>query len=84
MTQALAREYHHQRAHQAATYGSLTTYPSGRTEYSAGSAPYGEHALSAYMAAKRMLYFRKSLSETVAAGRKRSRAAKRGWKTRKG
>jgi hypothetical protein len=61
MTEELRQEYAYQRAHQAKAavdgcYG-LTVYPSGRTEVSYGSAPYGEHALSAFSAAKQMVSF---------------------------
>jgi hypothetical protein len=37
--------------------GTITVYKSGRTEFSYASAPYGEHAMSAYMQAKRDLRF---------------------------
>jgi len=37
--------------------GCLTTYPEGRTELSYASAPYGEHAYSAFMSARRHIHF---------------------------
>jgi hypothetical protein len=53
--------YRKYRQHQHEVYvsggGSVDTYPSGRTEVSYGSAPYGEHALSAFVAARRHLHF---------------------------
>lgn len=63
MNEELRQEYFNYRAHQAkvATEGGgcLTVYPSGRTEMSYASAPYGEHALSALSAARQMLSFRR-------------------------
>lgn len=62
MDRSVAHFYKLNRAHQrasAAKGGSmLTIFESGRTELSFGGAPYGEHALSAFMAAKRELAFR--------------------------
>lgn len=43
----------------------------------------GQAAIAAYWSARRTLAFRADLAQTVAAGRKRSKAAKRGWKTRR-
>ncbi len=37
--------------------GTLTVFPSGRTELSFASAPFGEHALSAFMSAKSHIAF---------------------------
>ena len=48
-----------------------------------GSAPYGEHALSAYLSAKCHIAFRQRLAADVADHKKRSRAAKQAWKTRR-
>jgi hypothetical protein len=65
-----AHYYKQARAHQAKVIaeggGMLTRYESGRTEKSYASAPYGEHALSAFMAAKRSIHFRKSLAKGFA------------------
>ena len=56
MTSSLARLYHQFRAHQrkvcTAGRGCLTVYPSGRTEMTYASAPYGEHAMSAIASAR--------------------------------
>ncbi len=61
MVNRLYREF---RAHQAKVAsnggGVLATFPSGRTERSYASAPYGEHALSAYAAAKSHAAFLRS------------------------
>lgn len=62
----------------------LTTFfDSKRTELSFASAPYGEHALSAFMSAKRAIHFRADLSRTVREHAKRSKAARKGWKNRR-
>jgi hypothetical protein len=64
---ALARLYRVARAHQkrlaADDSGTLTVYPSGRTERSYASAPYGEHALAAWWSAKSALAFRRRVAE---------------------
>ncbi|GAA5666020.1 hypothetical protein Brsp07_04529 [Brucella sp. NBRC 14130] len=74
MNTAILHYYRQYRAHQneiaTSGGGALSTYPSGRTELSFGSAPYGQHALSAYTAAKRTIYFRKDLARMVK-GKKR-------------
>lgn len=60
MTFHVKHLYRHFRDHQRAVVlrgGMLTTYPSGRTELTYGSAPYGEHALAAYASAKRHVAF---------------------------
>lgn len=87
MTAAMQHHYRAARAHQQKVWadgcGSLTVYPSGRTEHAYASAPYGEHALSAWMAARRHVYFLADLAQTVKAAKKRSAAAKKAWKARK-
>jgi len=86
MNANLAHWFRHFRAHQRklqiADTGSLTTYPSGRTER-AYAAPYGLHAASALASAKRHIAFRDRLSADVKAAKKRSAAAKRGWRKRR-
>lgn len=61
MNNALKRHYIEHRRHQMKIAndggGAITIYQSGRTELSYASAPYGEHALSAYMAAKRHMHY---------------------------
>lgn len=47
----------HQREVANEDRGMLTMYPSGRTEMSYGSAPYGEHALSALASARAHVAF---------------------------
>ncbi len=83
MRSALLHHYRAFRAHQMKTFGSLTLYPSGRTEITGGGAAYGYHAAAALHAARGHLHFRASLAEAVANAKKRSRAAKRGWRTRR-
>lgn len=66
-----AHYYKQARAHQAAVMamggGTVTRYQSGRTEMSYAAAPYGEHALSAYLQAKRSIYFRRELAAAAKA-----------------
>jgi len=88
MNAATLHLYKQNRAHQMAIAnngaGALTTYlDSGKTELSYGSAPYGKHAISAYKFAIREIHFRKELKATVAGHKKRAKAARRGWKTRR-
>ena len=65
--------------------GMLTTFMDGSaSQLTFASAPFGEHALSAFASAKRTIAFRKNLSARVKLDKKRSAAAKRGWKTRRG
>ena len=81
---AILHHYRRFRAHQMSVYPScVTTDPSGRSELTAASAPYGEHALSAYIGAKRHLHFVADLGATLKASERRSAAAKRGWKKRR-
>lgn len=83
----LVHAFRKARAHQMSVWanggGTLTVFPSGRTELSFASAPFGRHALSAFASAKRSLAFRKDLAASVADQAKRSRAAKRAWKARR-
>ena len=61
---AIRQEFKKARKHQmkVATDGGgcLTVYPDGKTELSYASAPYGEHAYSAYMQAIRSVHFQES------------------------
>jgi hypothetical protein len=63
--------------------GSLTIYPSGKTELSYGSAAYQCHALAAFASARRSIAFRGDLRATIKQNARRSKAAKKGWQTRK-
>ena len=62
--EAMLHEFRKARAHQMSVAysggGMLTVYPDGKGELSYASAPYGEHAYSAYMQAKRSVYFQES------------------------
>lgn len=87
MNSQIAYFYRQERARQMALAnegcGTLTSYQSGRTEMSYGGAPYDEHAVSAWLCAKRRVYFRRELSNSIKIAKRRSAAAKRGWKTRR-
>jgi hypothetical protein len=69
MNKAVEHHYKRFRAHQMSVWsdggGGLTFYPSGRTELSFGGAPYGEHALSAYLSAKAHINFLARLHDMV-------------------
>jgi hypothetical protein len=87
MNNALLHYYRQARAHQASLAaegrGSLTTFfDSKRTEVTFGAA-YGCHAIAAFLSAKRTIHFRADLSRTVRQHAKRSKAARKGWKTRR-
>lgn len=47
----------HQRNVWASGGGTLTTFRSGRTELTFASSPFGEHALNAFVSAKRHVAF---------------------------
>lgn len=86
MNQAIAHHYRRFREHQRSFWndgGSLTIEPSGRTEHTFGGAAYGLHAVAAFLSAKRHIAFKVQLSADIKASRKRSKAAKQGWKTRR-
>ena len=57
-------------------------YRSAR-QFVGGGAAYQMHALAAYWSARRSIAFRKDFAATIAASKKRSKAAKRGWATRR-
>lgn len=61
--------YRHFRQHQRDVYanggGTAIHYPTGRVDYEYGSAPYGEHALSAYILARSQVTFRKHLKRST-------------------
>ena len=65
MNTQLQHHYKRLRLHQWRIYtdgsGCLTTYPCGKTELSYGSAPYGEHALSAITVARSHINFIKRI-----------------------
>jgi hypothetical protein len=87
MNTAVLHYYRAARAHQAMLAaegrGSVTTFfDSKRTEVTFGAA-YGCHAYAAFLSAKRSIHFRKELSATVKAHKKRSAAARKGWKSRR-
>jgi len=69
MNQAILHHFKRIRAHQR--------------EHNGGSAITGEHAISAHLQAKSHIHFMANLRKDIAASKKRGRAAKRGWKTRR-
>ena len=95
MNKDIINQYRKNRKHQFDLAnddgGLITTYklylgkdiPSGKVDRSYGAA-YGFHAVCAYDAARSSLHFRKTLTADIAATKKRSAAAKRGWKKRNG
>jgi len=89
MNKAILHFYRASRAHQIETYGNsgLQVLRDGKfvdaREFTGGPAAYGFHAVAAYNSARSEIHFRKWLTETVKRGKKRSRAAKRGWETRR-
>jgi len=54
-----------------------------RMQVSYGGAPYQEHALSAFWSARRSLHFRATFAADMKQHRRRSKAARKGWKTRR-
>ncbi len=85
MRSDLLHHYRIARAQQLATYGNSGLHVAGvdQRQYTGGGAWYGHHALAAFDYARRQIHFRKYLAEVVAEGKKRSKAAKRGWRTRR-
>ena len=87
MNKILLAHYQQNRAHQVSVWadggGMITTDPNGRVEMSYGSAAYGFHAAAALQSARSHIHFRKTLAADIKGYKKRSAAAKRGWKTRR-
>ena len=83
---AILHHYRRFRAHQLETYWpTIIGLPSGVVikEYTGGGAAYGLHAYAAYTSARSHLHFMATLKATIADHKKRSAAAKRGWKKRR-
>jgi hypothetical protein len=86
MRQDILHHYRRLRAHQLATYSVDNDWVDGkplRRTFSGGGNCHGEHAAAALAGARRHVAFLKDLADTVAKHEKRSKAAKRGHKTRK-
>ena len=85
MNKTLLYYYKQTRAHQLATYGNSGLFVNGidQREFAGGGAAYGFHATAAYQSARRAIHFRNTLATDVKTYEKRSKAAKRGWKTRR-
>lgn len=85
MKPALLHHYRQARAHQARTYGNSGLHVDGvdQRQFTGGGAAYGLHAYAAYLSALRTIHFRQTLDAQVKDHKKRSRAAKKAWKTRR-
>ena len=83
MDNAILHYYKQNRAHQRDTYGLSTVVDGFPREHTGGGAAADFHAVAAYRSAKRHLAFRERMSTEAAARKKRSAAAKRGWKKRR-
>lgn len=85
MDQRVLFYYRKARQHQLETYGNSGLYVDGRDQrqFTGGGAWYGEHALSAYQTARSQISFIDRLSADLKESRRRSAAAKRGWKKRR-
>jgi len=89
MNSAILHHYRQNRAHQMSTYGNsgLHILRNGQyvdaREFTGGPAAYGFHAVAAYQSARSHIHFMKTLKADIAAHKKRSRGAKRGWKARR-
>jgi hypothetical protein len=85
ITKNLLHQYRANRAHQMDTYGPDGLYNGDKHigGHSGGGAVVGFHAAAAYWSAQSHLHFMTTLKADLATIRKRSLAAKRGWKTRK-
>jgi hypothetical protein len=77
--------YRLNRAHQLDTYGNSGLHINGvdQRQFTGGPAAYGQHAYAAYMSARAIIHSRKTFANDMKAYRQRSKAAKRGWKTRR-
>ncbi|MEK9754694.1 MAG: hypothetical protein VW338_15980 [Rhodospirillaceae bacterium] len=73
MRKDLLHYYRDARRHQLATYGNSGLWIDGRDarQFTGGGAAYGEHALAAYWAARRRIYF---MAQLRAATRQRRAA----------
>ncbi len=85
MNQSIQHYYRAARFHQIDTYGPSGLYIAGvdQRQFVGGGAAYGCHALAAYQSARSTIAFRARLKESNASYKKRSRAARLGWKKRK-
>lgn len=85
MRQDVLHHYKRNRAFQIETYSDSGLWVNGKSarEFTGGGAAYGYHALSAYKSATSHLHFSKTLKADLAAMKKRSNAARKGWKKRK-
>ena len=87
MNKDILNQYRKNRKHQFDICndggGMITTHvDSGKVDRSYGGAVYGFHAASAYDMARSHINFCKRFDADIATFKKRSAAAKRGWKKR--
>jgi hypothetical protein len=85
MNKDILHHYRHYRQHQIDTYGNSGLWVDGvdQRQFTGGGAAYGLHAYAAYWAARRHISFVQDLGNIVRSHKKRSAAAKRGWKNRR-
>tara|TARA_R110000772_G_scaffold262249_1_gene381247 strand:- start:385 stop:648 length:264 start_codon:yes stop_codon:yes gene_type:complete len=85
MPNAIKLFYAQARAHQMDTYHKDGLYIDGvdQRQFTGGGAAYGMHAIAAFNSARSKIFFIDNFSADIRNRKKRSAAAKRGWKTRK-
>lgn len=85
MNNALLHHFKRFRRHQMETYSMKGDFVNGRNtrEFSGGGAAVGHHAMAAFWQAKRHIHFMQTLKADLKKSKKRSDAAKKGWKSRK-
>lgn len=90
MNKALTHYYRQARQHQLNTYGLDGLHiPDGKggfrsaRQFTGGGAAYQNHAIAAFYSAKGAIRFRADLAKKVKQHKKRSAAAKKGWKKRR-
>lgn len=85
MKSDLLHHFRRFRAHQFATFGNSGLHIGGvdQRQFTGGGAAYGFHAVAAFNSARGHIHFMKTLAADNKAHKARSRAARKGWKTRK-
>lgn len=85
MNNALLHHFKQERQHQLATFSQDNVWFEGKRVHtsSGGGGAAGFHAIAAFNSARSHIHFMNTLGATLKASKKRSSAAKRGWKKRK-
>ncbi len=67
VNQSILHHYKRFRSHQLETYGNSNIFIDGvdQREFVGGGAAYGEHAIAAYLSARRHLHFMKNLEASI-------------------